>query len=322
LNAPKIISKDNNPKSPYFSPGTQDEVLPLIRTSIKLLYNLQSRIDDKSFQHMVNMVVGTTVNYIYLASENFLEKIDSFMFLLKNLIAFDQELFRRNIEVDWSEEERDSRNEGGLFDKLKTLNFFSSVSRKISSKLQDFNNNLKMPVHIHIEKISLIFVQDMSFIISKNLKDYLERYRYLEEQLRARIRESQEPEETKDNVAQTDAGNPNIVHVKGDRGTIESIKADMASLFTKETVQKFYTLYTDNINQILKEISEKMTNYMDENCQKAIGDSLQAIIEELINILHEFYILVAKEYPNEAYEAFKFEDVESVKAKLNSYFKF
>ena len=325
--------KEPNTKPSYFNSETKKEILPLINTTASLLYNLQNRIDDKHFQHTVNMVIGTTVNYIYLGCENFQGKIDSFLFLMKNLIAFDQLLFQKNIEVNWTIEVQDPKNEIGFFDKLRSnFNFFSNVSKKMSSKLQDFNSDLKMPVHIHIERIADVLIDDVTFMISKHLREYLKRYNYLEEQLKKKedqIRERKSSFEESKGISQNKIDDSQILSLT-DVSTIsnkipagiESIKKDLASLFTKDAVEKYYLLYTDNMRQYMAEIADKMSKYMDENCQQVMKDYIEVIIQNLMTLLHQFYILVSKVYPNESYNDFKFVESDKVKEKLYSFFSF
>jgi len=340
---PVDLKKSEMYKSPYFRADMKNEIFPLIKTACELLFNLKNRADKKSFQSIYNQIISITVNNTYLASDLFVEKIDSFLFLLKNFMYLVDRLNEFSISLNLDDDVGLNRNEGGLLDKIVT-NVSIFGGKKISPKMLEFDCDLKMEPIQHLNKISDYFIQDIDFIISIKLIEYLDRYRSLEAYI-----PTEEGGYSRNAVDQTKASNsktsldkiPSLNDVSGGaeketssnslpskktlegrrRVEAEAVKKEMESMLSKDMINKCYLMFTHNAEYILQDLSNKMQNYLSQADYEKVYRLVEIIINNLMDMLSQFYILILKNYSEIEYSEFGFMETNKLREKFCSIFK-
>jgi len=334
---PADVKKNEVYKSPYFRVDMKSEIFPLIKTACELLFNLKNRADKKSFQSIYNQIISITVNNTYLASDMFVEKIDSFLFLLKNFNYLVDRLHEFSISLNLDDDVGLNRNEGGLLDKIVT-NVSIFGGKKISQKMLEFDCDLKMEPVEHLNKISDYFIQDVDFIISIKLIEYLNRYRSLEAYIPAE--ESYTPRAVAEQSSKTSLDKiPSLNEVASEKETsanslpskkalegrrrveAEAVKKEMESMLSKDMINKCYLMFSHNAEYILQDLANKMHNYLSQTDYERMYSLVEIIINNLMDMLSQFYVLISKNYSEIEYNEFNFIETEKLKEKFCSIFK-
>jgi len=126
----------------------------------------------------------------------------------------------------------------------------------------------------------------MSFIISKNICDFLRKYHYFKNLLK---------------------------HVNNNE---VNLKKDLDNLLHKDNIKKIYEVFYESFIETIEEIVSKANNYLDNELFGKVGRYFDAIIENVILLLYQFYIIAAENSTNEDYKTFKFMEIEEIRREL------
>ena len=204
--------------------------------------------------------------------------------------------------------------------------FHCLVEKKVSQKMLEFGCDLKMEPVDHLERISGRFKEDIEFIISIRIDEYLKRYHYLESHIN---NEAYQSRESADNIPSIDELSDKESSPKGQirrsnevrrRVEAEAVKKEIGSMLNKDMIKKYYLMFTHNMEDILQDLAEKMFNYLSQEDFTIIYELIEIIINNLLGTLSQFYVLVSKNYSEEEYNEFNFIETDKLKQKLNSFF--
>lgn len=310
-------TKDGVLRSPYFRVEMKEEIMPVVKTAINLLYNLKGKLYVSDMEILVNEVISDTVNMVYLGSEMFPEKSDSFLFLLKNLIFFNIKLkeFDINAPSELTVPKKKNAPEPGFLNKL--LPFGGPKAKKSSQKMEELASSLNMNVRKHIYTVAERFIKDLGFIISKSLYDFLKRYQYLESLLAEADKAESEP--------RTSAGSGGETHAEESKPKkkidAEGIRREMSSMLKPDTIQKYYQMFIQNVDDVLNDLLVKMKNYLQGQIYDQVCEYVEEIILNMVDNLNDYFILVSKHYEGDQYNEFGFIEIDVYKNKLLSLIK-
>mgnify|MGYP002622745754 CR=1 FL=1 len=313
---PDDFRKGDVYKSPYFRTDMKAEFFPMTRKTVELLFNLKHRIEPRTYQDIANQMITACMNYMYLTSDLFVEKTDSFLFLIKNFVYFNNKLEDFGVELT-IDDEKESK-EAGILEKIK-LNMPLFGGKKTSQKMQDLGCELKMPPHEHLVIICKRFVSDIEFIISIKLVEYLKRYQDLQKYLQEN--EELSPEgESKDNQ-NSPSKDPDAKQKTRNKSDYESAQKDLNLLLSKDMIKKYYIMFTQNMEDMLQDLSIKVLNYIDNETFRYVKGLVEEMVSNLMQMLSNFYIVVSEHHPDtEVHNEFKFVDIGVYSTKLLGYF--
>jgi len=269
--------------------------------TIELIKNLKDRMEKSILQEIIYEVMNTTLNMIYTVAETFEGKFDSFLFLIKHLLLLNQSLSEIGIEILVKEQKLDfSETKNTLFELISgnyngnleanrpkennwnILNFLSRGMPKVNEYIIDVKKNLTE----QLNQLNNRCLKDMSFIISKNICDFLRKYHYFKNLLK---------------------------HVNNNE---VNLKKDLDNLLHKDNIKKIYEVFYESFIETIEEIVSKANNYLDNELFGKVGRYFDAIIENVILLLYQFYIIAAENSTNEDYKTFKFMEIEEIRREL------
>ena len=279
----------------------RNEVFPLVMITIELIKNLKDRMEKSILQEIIYEVMNTTLNMIYTVAETFEGKFDSFLFLINHLLLLNQSLSEIGIEILVKEQKLDfSETKNTLFELISgnyngnleanrpkennwnILNFLSRGMPKVNEYIIDVKKNLTE----QLNQLNNRCLKDMSFIISKNICDFLRKYHYFKNLLK---------------------------HVNNNE---VNLKKDLDNLLHKDNIKKIYEVFYESFIETIEEIVSKANNYLDNELFGKVGRYFDAIIENVILLLYQFYIIAAENSTNEDYKTFKFMEIEEIRREL------
>lgn len=279
----------------------RSEIFPLVQITIDLIENLKERMEKTILQEIIYEAINNTLNMLYSVAENFEGKFDSFLFLIKHLLLLNQTLSEIGIEILVKEQKLDfsetkntlfeliSGNYGNSENNIKPkestwglLGFLSRGMPKVNEYVIDVKKNLAE----QINQINNRFLKDMSFIISKNICDFLRKYHYLKNLLK---------------------------HVNNNE---INLKKDLEALLNKKNIKKIYDVFYENFVETIDEIISKSNNYLDHELFIKVSKYLDAIIENVVLLLYQFYIIVAENTNNDDYKELNFVEIEEIRKEL------
>ena len=280
----------------------RDEVFPLVQITIELIKNLKDRMEKSILQEIIYEVMNTTLNMVYSVAETFEAKFDSFLFLIKHLLILNQILSEIGIEILVKEQKLDfSETKNTLFELISgnyagnvegnkpkessnwnILSFLSRGMPKVNEYIIDVKKNLTE----QLNQINNRCLKDMSFIISKNICDFLRKYHYLKNLLK---------------------------HVNNNE---VNLKKDLDLLLHKDNIKKIYDVFYESFIETIEEMVSKANNYLDAELFGKVGRYFDAIIENVILLLYQFYIIAAENSNNDNYKTFKFIEIEEIRREL------
>ena len=278
---------------------------------------------------------------LYTSAEIFEEKFDSFLFLLKHLLLLNSVLSEIGVDFLVRETQLDFSETKSTFYELISGNLNSDLSiQNISKdniwqytsslinfiykgmpKVNEFTIDLKQNIQQQISNINNRFLKDMSFIISKNICDFIRRHNHLSDLMEKEV-------ESLDKIAKEEAeGKAQDANLKKARKSsedaISKIKKDMGTLLLRENVKKNYILFMESLNDMHEEMIGKMNNYLHEDLFLEVAQYVDSIVENVLLLLHQFYIIIAETYTEETeYAAFEFVKVENVRRDLKNKVQF
>jgi len=189
-----------------------------------------------------------------------------------------------------------------------------------------------------LNKISDYFIQDVDFIISIKLIEYLNRYRSLEAYIPAE--EGYTPRAVVDQSSKTSLDKiPSLNEVASEKETsanslpskkalegrrrveAEAVKKEMESMLSKDMINKCYLMFSHNAEYILQDLANKMQNYLSQTDYERMYSLVEIIINNLMDMLSQFYVLISKNYSEIEYNEFNFIETEKLKEKFCSIFK-
>lgn len=296
------ISSLKQKKIPLYTNATsakRNEIFPLVQTTIELINNLKERMEKSILQEIIYEIINNTLNMLYSVAETFEGKFDSFLFLIKHLLLLNQILSEIGIEILVKEQKLDfSETKNTLFELISgnyngnenkpkenswgLLNFLSRGMPKVNEYVIDVKKNLGE----QISQINNRFLKDMSFIISKNLCDFLRKYHYLKNLLK---------------------------HVNNNE---INLKRDLENLMSKQNIKKIYEVFYEHFVETVDEIISKSNNYLDNDLFIKVSKYLDAIIENVILLLYQFYIITAENTNNDDYKELHFIEIEELRKEL------
>ena len=77
---------------------TQD-IYPIIKISIKLLDEIENRIDAKIFKQLAYDITCSNIRHLEEINKQYLEKFDSFLFMIKNLLLLNKNLQKIKMDI-------------------------------------------------------------------------------------------------------------------------------------------------------------------------------------------------------------------------------
>lgn len=278
----------------------RNDIFPVVVLTIELIKNLKDRMEKTILQEIIYEVINSTLNMIFTVAEAFEGKFDSFLFLMKHLLLLNQILAEVGIEILVKEQKLDfSETKNTLFElisgnyneinknKDSSWNFLGFLSRGMP-KVNEYTIDVKKNLTEQINNINNRFLKDMSFIISKNICDFLRKYHYLKNLLK---------------------------HVNNNE---VNLKKDLDQLLNKEYIKKIYNVFLEHFLETIQEIVAKSNNYLDEELFGRVSKYVDAIIENVILLLYQFYIIAAENTNNEDYKTFKFMEIDEIRKELKN----
>ena len=272
------------------------DVFPMVLLTIDLIESLKTRMEKSILQEIIYEVISHTLNAIFTVSETFEGKFDAFLFVIKHLLLLNGVLCEIGIEILVKEQKFDfSETKNTIFELIslgnseknvkESWNFMSFLTKGMP-KVNEYVIDVKKSLLEQINTINSRFLKDMSFIISKNLCDFLRKYHSLK------------------NLLKHCANNE------------FSLKKDLEDMMKKENIKKIYEVFFENFKETVEEIVRKANNFLDCELFAKVAKYLDAIIENVMLLLYQFYIIAAENVSNEEYKTLGFVEIEEIRKEL------
>lgn len=150
-----------------------------------------------------------------------------------------------------------------------TTNFFAFIYKGLP-RINSYEVDVRANMTSQLTNTAFSFVKDMTFIIGKNVIDYLRKYSYLRHLI--------------EKNAESDA------------------QKDFDILIHRDTVHKTYSLFIDNLVDFTEEMVVKLRNYVHVGLFMRFSPFIHDVVDNSTSLLSSFYINVSKHYHGEAYE--------------------
>ncbi|EAR90763.1 Sec34 family protein (macronuclear) [Tetrahymena thermophila SB210] len=305
------------------------DVFPAITNAIQTFKNLKNRVEKSIFQNMVCDIVSSCLSSIYLTAEKYEQKFDAMLFVIKNTLILNNNIQDLGVDFTIKEQELDFTEmktfisdiqQGKLShlykgDNIKaenlwntTTNFFK-ILYKGMPKLKEFTIDLKNSMITQLKQALESLNKDMTFIISKNIIDFIKRYHSFKNCLEEISQNEELPEDQ--------------AHLKKKLPfTQEDILKDLNTLLDQEVVSRCYHLFIQNCQEFIDEMISKMNNFLEEDLFIVISKNIEEIIENCIELFSQFCIILSKHLKSDQYDALQFPDPSVLKQQCISKVKF
>jgi len=87
-------------------------------------------------------------------------------------------------------------------------------------------------------------------------------------------------------------------------------------MMKKENIKKIYEVFFENFKETVEEIVMKANNFLDSELFGKVARYLDAIIENVMLLLYQFYIIAAENCSNEEYRTLGFVEIEEIRKEL------
>lgn len=327
----------------------------MIISATEIIQQLFGKLQDQIFQNLAYETVTSALGKLYAVAEAYKEKFDAYLFIIKNMAKLSSTIMELGIDFLIKEQELDFSETKSIFLNILqgqvapnfsireitpdnilnyTASFFNFIYQGLP-KLNEFTIDLKQNIVSQIKTIYQNLNQDMTFIMSKHLIDFIRKYQAIQSQLSCIQQEAAkegdtaqtQPEKGDSSLdaqpaqqapqGQQTLEKPQTPSLKRTK-SLQSLEAELKELLDKEIVQKTYYQFKEILQEMSQEMVEKMKNYLDEKYYNKLITYVNGIYENCLEFLGQFYIIVSKHFSNAEYEQFKFDSIDYFKEQFKS----
>ena len=273
-----------------------------------LLGNCLKKISNLDLQKLAYDCISTTLRLLLECSQSFQDSFDGSLFIIKNLVelyAFLENDFDKNhsvVKLNQMSFNPKNTSFNNLMKGRYDLETISGILYELMPKMTEYSVDLKQNICKALDHILEKNLEAFSGMVSSPLLEFVSQTKAL-----GTKREGWES-------LQKAGGKSDPAHQKRIDAQLKEITETHEALFSQASVLKVYQHFESTICAVLESMIDKLNCYADENTYRIFQEKfLPYLVDSTVNLLHSFYIDIAKNCAPEVYKTFKFRDASSWK---------
>lgn len=294
-----------NHHSTYFRP---------VKVTKYLLQNCQKKLQPADLQKLTYDCTSSCLTLLFASAKQLPDSFDSSLFVVKNLLelyAFlEHEFLEEGSKVRLSQVSFSPRTAAfsefvrGRVD-LETL---GGMLYELLPKMTEYSVDLKQNVCRALDHVLQSNLEVFGYLVSKPLAIFIDKVKLLNAK-----------KDTAEQLLKSLPENAPQSEVKRQETLAKEVQEALNLLFKPEAILQVYSSFDSTVEEIFAMMIDKLNVYADDNTVRVFREKFfPFLVDGTLDLLHTFYVEVAKRENGELLKQHNFKDASKWKENINS----